>query len=155
MFEQPFDDGGCALRFDAEHSLAEAPCRRRPQKARPLECRFALGQLLQGALHNAGEELARVVQVFFGDGTVTTLLPFTEKLLENTVDDLSLAAWIDDLLVRWFFFDRKDVLREEPERTPDIGLERADRPRAHGLASGGAMEFRVGRCAPAKADARP
>src|SRR5213075_2925734 len=69
-------------------------------------------------------------------------LPRGEEPLEHVVDEVSLAARIHDLLILGFFLELEDMLREELERTVQVGLDRADRPGARRQVADGAMEIR-------------
>ena len=58
------------------------------------------------------------------------LLPLAKELLEDGVDELSLAARVHHLFVVRLFLEPQHMLREELERALEIGFEAADRPGA-------------------------
>ena len=69
-------------------------------------------------------------------------LPRVEERLEHLVHELPLAPRIHHLFVVGLLFELEDVLREELERAAEVGLERADRPRARLARSDAAVESR-------------
>src|SRR5205085_9818163 len=61
---------------------------------------------------------------------VSRLLPGVEEFLEHVVDERALTPRIHHLLILGLLFQFENVLCEELERAVEIGLDRADRPRA-------------------------
>ena len=64
-----------------------------------------------------------------------------KNCLEHVVHELALAPRVHHLFVVGLLFETQDVLREEPERASDVGLEGADRPRPPRARADSPVEF--------------
>ena len=129
MLEQPGHDRHRAFGLHAEDGLSETGRRRRSEQSRPFERRLGVGQSLEALLDDVAKHRARGVDRVGRDRLMPVVLPALEERFEHLVHELSLRARIHDLFVVGLFLEPEDVLREELERTAEIGLERADRPR--------------------------
>ena len=61
---------------------------------------------------------------------MSVVLPALEERFEHLVHELPLRPRVHHLFVLGLLLQPEDVLREELERTAEVGFERADRPGA-------------------------
>ncbi len=155
MLEQTTDDANGPLGFHAQHGLAEPGGGRRPEQPRALERRFRVRQPAEARVHDVFEGRARLREVAGRDRVVSVLFPPPEELLEHLVHELSLLSRVHHLLVVRFFLESQDALREELERTVEIGLERAYRPGARRLCTRLTMERGIASVGSRRAQRRP
>ena len=145
MLQKPFDHGHGTLGLHSQHGLTESGRSRRSEKPGSLEPRFRVRQLLEDLVDARGEHRARAVQIAWSDGAPSGLLPPDEERFEHIMEQLALPPRIHDFLVVRLFIEAQHVLREELERTPEVRLERAHRPRAGFLRADTSVEFgRIG-----------
>ncbi len=82
-------------------------------------------------------------------------LPRRKKMFEYIVNELALTTRIHDFFVGRVFLEVEEMPREEAERTADIGLECADRPRPRSRDRQRSVELHVGSIGPHAANTRP
>src|SRR5205807_274941 len=104
--------------------------------------RFARRQVFQRAIDDVLERRARLVEIFRSDCSAPSVLPLSEELFEYLMDELALPARVHHLLVVGLLIELQHMACEEPERAPEVGLERADRPCARWLRTDGSVKFR-------------
>ena len=113
-----------------KHRFAKPGGGGRTEQPRAFEPGLRYRQTFERAIDDAGEHLARGVEVAGRDGAMTGVLPRIEEPLEHLVDELPLPPRIHHFFVLGLFLEFQHVLREELERAVEIRLDRADRPRA-------------------------